>query len=68
LNFQILAHSLNIFKDCRRPVVEAPFAFFEEETEVDLRDAVVVSQVAPGLAPDVLGAVDMVAIGGEGFE
>ena len=45
-------------------MVEAPFAFLEEEMEVIFRYAVVATHVALGLAPKVLNAVDVVAFGG----
>lgn len=41
-------------------MVEAPLALGEEEVEALPWDAVVAAQVALGLAPEVLDAVDMV--------
>ena len=46
-------------------MVEAPLAFLEEEMEVVLGNAVVLAQVALGLVPEVLDAVDVVGIGGK---
>jgi hypothetical protein len=46
-------------------VVEAPFAFLEVEGEVRPWDAIVTAQVALGLAPEVLDAVDVVSPVGE---
>ncbi len=43
----------------RGSVVEAPLAFLEEQVEVVARDSVVSAQVALGLAPEVLDAVDV---------
>lgn len=48
-------------------VVEAPFALFQEEMEVGFRDAVVTPHMAFCLVPEVLDAVDVVFLGGEGF-
>ena len=46
-------------------MVEAPFAFLQEEMEVVFRDAVIAAHVALGLAPEVLDAVDVVSRLGE---
>ena len=46
-------------------VVEAPFALLEVEVEVLPGDAVVAAQMALGLVPEVLDAVDVVAAVGE---
>ena len=46
-------------------VVEAPFAFLEEEVEVLAGDAIVAAEMAFGLAPEVFDAVDVVALIGE---
>jgi len=48
-------------------VVEAPFALFDEEVEVLLRDAVIASQMPLCLVPKVLDAVDMIPVLGEQF-
>ena len=45
---------------CGRAVVEAPFAFREEEMKVLPWYSVVSTQVTLGLAPEILDAVDMV--------
>lgn len=48
-----------------RSVVEAPFALLEVEVEVLPRDPVVAAQMAFGLVPEILDAVDVVATVGE---
>ena len=48
-------------------MVEAPFALFDEEVEVLLRDAVIASQMPLCLVPKVLDAVDMIPVLGEQF-
>ena len=57
------------FQGCKQSVcgsvVEAPFAFLEVEGELRFWDAIVAAQVAFGLAPEVLDAVDMVSPLGE---
>ena len=57
------------FQGCEQSVcgsvVEAPFAFLEVEGELRFWDAIVAAQVAFGLAPEVLDAVDMVSPLGE---
>lgn len=52
----------------RRAIVEAPFAFFEEQVKVMGRDAVVLAQMLLGLIPEVFDAVDVPPrAGGERF-
>ena len=46
-------------------VVEAPFALLEVEVEVLPGDAIVAAQMAFGLVPEILDAVDVVATVGE---
>ena len=41
-------------------MVEAPFTFFDEEMEVLLGDAIIAPQMALGLVPKILDAVDVV--------
>ena len=48
-------------------MVEAPFALFDEEVEVLLRDAVIASQMPLCLVPKILDAVDVVAVFGKQF-
>ena len=48
-------------------IVEAPFAFLEEQVEVLFRDAIEAAQVTFGLVPEILDAIDMVAVLHEGF-
>lgn len=48
-------------------MIEAPFALGEEEVEGMARDAVEAAQVALGLAPEVLDAVDVGATSSKAF-
>ena len=48
-------------------VIEAPFALFEEEVEVGLRDAVVPCEMPLGLVPEILDAIDVASSGRKGF-
>jgi hypothetical protein len=45
----------------RRPVVEPPFALFEEQVGVPAWDAVVAAKMALGLVPEILDAIDVAA-------
>lgn len=56
---QILLHA------CNGPVIEAPFALLDEQVEVLAGDAIIVSEMALGLVPEVLDAVDVIPLIGE---